>query len=197
MTTVSAGTTGSYTFAAGEQANISPDADEAAYVVVTRGASQIYAATIRGGETIGPYLSGDVMSLTAQRGDIDYTIDSGVTSHAVTAQGNSTDGYSLIVDSGVLAVSETSPYVTVTGPTAGTTVATGACEVAGWYCSVAAGDATLYDATSVTGTAFVPAEATVAGPRPILGAGTNGKVAFANGATIVLSGAATVRVLVA
>lgn len=95
---------------------------------------------------------------------------------------------------GVLAMSETSPYVTLT---ATGTAFTGACELAGWYCSVAAGNITIYDATSATGTPIVPATALVVGPLPIFGAGTTGKLALTTGCHVVLSGAATVRVLVA
>jgi hypothetical protein len=104
----------------------------------------------------------------------------------------------IIADDGALyGLAETTPYVTVTGITSGTTTFTGACELAGWYCSVAAGNITIYDATSVTGTPIVPATALVAGPMPIFGAGTTGKLALTTGCHVVLSGAATVRVMVA
>ena len=99
-------------------------------------------------------------------------------------------------DGAVVALSETSPYVTP-DPSAGTTVLTGAGELAGWYCSVADGNITIYDALSATGTAIVPATALVVGPMPIMGAGTTAKLALATGCHVVLSGAATVRVLVA
>lgn len=94
----------------------------------------------------------------------------------------------------VYSLSETSPYVTLT---ATGTAFTGACELAGWYCSVAVGNITIYDATSATGTPIVPATALAAGPMPIFGAGTTGKMALTTGCHVVLSGAATVRVLVA
>jgi hypothetical protein len=81
---------------------------------------------------------------------------------------------------------------TLTG--AGTTqVVTGSSEVAGWYCSVAAGTITVYDNTASAGTPIINAETLVAGPRPIMGAGTNGRDIFATGVRVVLSGAATVR----
>ena len=97
-------------------------------------------------------------------------------------------------DGALIALYETTPYVTLT---ATGTAFTGACELAGWYCSVAAGNITIYDALSATGTAIVPATALVAGPMPIFGAGTTGKLALTTGCHVVLSGAATVRVLVA
>ena len=97
---------------------------------------------------------------------------------------------------GVFALAETSPYVTPTAST-GSSAFSGACELAGWYCSVAAGTITIYDALSATGTAIVPATTLAVGPLPIMGAGTTGKIALTTGCWVVLSGAATVRVLVA
>ncbi len=91
------------------------------------------------------------------------------------------------------ALSELTPYVTLT---ASDIAFTGPCELAGWYCSVAAGTITIYDALSATGTPIVPATALVAGPMPIFGAGTTGKLALTTGCYVVLSGAATVRALV-
>lgn len=104
------------------------------------------------------------------------------------------DDGTLLIEGVAYALSETTPYVTLT---ATGTAFTGACELAGWYCSVAAGNITIYDATSATGTPIVPATALVAGPMPIFGAGTTGKLALTTGCHVVLSGAATVRVLVA
>ena len=100
-------------------------------------------------------------------------------------------------DGALIALSETTPYVTVTGITAGAAASSTACELAGWYCSVAAGNITIYDALSATGTPIVPATALAVGPMPIFGAGTTGKLALTTGCHVVLSGAATVRVLVA
>jgi hypothetical protein len=92
-------------------------------------------------------------------------------------------------------VVETTPYVNATA-SAGATVFTGACEYAGYYCSVAAGNITVYDNTSAAGTPIVPTTALATGPFPVFGAGTNGKMLFGTGCHVVLSGAATVRVLV-
>lgn len=96
----------------------------------------------------------------------------------------------------IYGLAETSPYVTPTA-SAGSSAFSGACELAGWYCSVAAGTITIYDALSATGTPIVPATTLVVGPLPIMGAGTTGKIALTTGCWVVLSGAATVRVLVA
>jgi hypothetical protein len=90
---------------------------------------------------------------------------------------------------------EATAYVNATA-SAGATVFTGACEYAGYYCSVAAGNITVYDNTSAAGTPIVPTTALATGPFPVFGAGTNGKMLFGTGCHVVLSGAATVRVLV-
>jgi len=102
------------------------------------------------------------------------------------------DGDIMDADGGLYALSEALPYVTLTAT--GTAFA-GPCEVAGWYGSVAAGNITVYDALSATGTPFVPAEATATGFRPIRGAGINGTIEFATGFHAVLTGAATLRIV--
>ena len=109
--------------------------------------------------------------------------------------GASLTGTGAIIDASgaVHSLSPTSAYVTLTATGA---AFVGPCTLAGWYCSVAAGNITIYDAASATGTAFVPAEATAVGPRPINGAGTNSRVDFVTGCWVVLSGAATVRIYV-
>lgn len=96
-------------------------------------------------------------------------------------------------DSSLLALSEVSAYVNLT---ATGTAFTGACEYAGYVCTIAAGNITVYDNTSAAGTVIVPATALVVGAFPIFGAGTNGKMALVTGCHVVLSGAATVNVLV-
>lgn len=92
-------------------------------------------------------------------------------------------------------LTETTPYQTP-APTASTLLITGPCELAGWFCSVAAGTITIYDALSAAGTPIVPATTLVVGPLPIFGANTTGKLVLTTGCFVVLSGAATVRVLV-
>jgi hypothetical protein len=93
----------------------------------------------------------------------------------------------------IFALSEVTPYVNLT---ATGTAFTGACEFAGYVCTVAAGNITVYDNTSAAGTVIVPTTALVVGAFPIFGAGTNGKMALTTGCHVVLSGAATVNVLV-
>lgn len=90
------------------------------------------------------------------------------------------------------APNEAYSYVTLTGSA---TAFAGPCEIVGWYCSVAAGNITIYDALSATGTPIVPATALVAGPMPILGPSTVDRIRFDTGCHVVLSGAATVRIV--
>lgn len=91
-------------------------------------------------------------------------------------------------------LTETTPYVTMT---ATGSAFSGPCELAGWYCSVAAGTITVYDSLSAAGTPIVPTTTLVVGPNPIFGAGTSGKLFLVTGCWIVLSGGATIRALVA
>ena len=106
----------------------------------------------------------------------------------------SDDGLSLVSgDGNILAISEVTDYVNLT---ATGTAFTGACEFAGYVCTVAAGNITVYDNTSAAGTVIVPTTALAVGAFPIFGAGTNGKMALTTGCHVVLSGAATVNVLV-
>jgi hypothetical protein len=93
----------------------------------------------------------------------------------------------------VFGLAEVTAYVNLT---ATGTAFTGACEYAGYVCTVAAGNITVYDNTSATGTIIVPTTALVLGAYPIFGAGTTGKMALTTGCHVVLSGAATVNVLV-
>lgn len=107
-----------------------------------------------------------------------------------TAQGKT----ALIGMSGeVLAFSEVTPYVNMT---ATGTAFSGACEFGGFICTTAAGNITVYDGTSTSGTIVVPQTALVVGVNPIFGQGTNGKLRLTNGCHVVLSGAAVVNILV-
>lgn len=101
----------------------------------------------------------------------------------------------LAADGGIVAIVEVTPYVTRT--TTGTAF-TGACEFAGYYCTAVTGTPTItvYDNTSAAGTVIVPATTLTVGPFPVFGAGTNGKLALTTGCHVVLSGTATVNVLV-
>jgi hypothetical protein len=74
MTTVSAGATGTATLAATSTINITLDPTEKAYVTVARGAVTLFGGSIASSCTIGPYLTGDVFTITAQRGAVDYTV---------------------------------------------------------------------------------------------------------------------------
>lgn len=87
-----------------------------------------------------------------------------------------------------LVMSEVTDYtqITATG-----TVVTGPCELAGYDCVVAAGNITIYDGTSTAGAVIVPTTALSVG-RVEFGF----KRALKNGCHVVLSGAATVNVLV-
>jgi len=91
-------------------------------------------------------------------------------------------------DASVYALSEVTPYVTRT--TTGTAF-TGPCELAGYDCTVAAGNITIYDNTSAAGTVIVPTTALSVGRVEF-----QWKRALTNGCHVVLSGAATVNVLV-
>lgn len=106
----------------------------------------------------------------------------------VDDSGNIIDG-----DGALSALTEVTDYVNLT---ATGTAFSGACEFAGYVCTVAAGNITVYDNTSAAGTVIVPTTALVVGAFPIFGAGTNGKMALTTGCHVVLSGAATVNVLV-
>ena len=91
----------------------------------------------------------------------------------------------------VVALSELIPEV-LANPTATTTVLTGAGAYAGYRCTTAAGNITVYDNTAASGKVLVPTQALTVGAFPIYGAGHNGRVPVATGVTVVLSGAAVV-----
>jgi len=110
---------------------------------------------------------------------------------ASDANGNVTDLVG--PDNTLLALSEVSAYVNLT---ATGTAHTGAGEFGGYICTVAAGNITIYDNTSAAGTVLVPTTALVVGSYPIMGAGTNTRLALTTGCHVVLSGAATVNILV-
>jgi hypothetical protein len=87
-----------------------------------------------------------------------------------------------------IALKEVTPYITVT--TTGITV-TGPCELAGFDCTVAAGNITIYDGLSTTGNIIVSTTALTLSRTEF-----NWKRALNTGCYVVLSGAATVNVLV-
>src|SRR3990167_3451957 len=96
----------------------------------------------------------------------------------------------LLLDETVMSLSEVSAYVNLT---ATGTAHTGAGEFGGYICTVAAGNITVYDNTSAAGTVIVPTTALVVGSFPIMGAGTNTRLALTTGCHVVLSGAPTVN----
>jgi hypothetical protein len=129
------------------------------------------------------------------RGAASYDLDGDASNLTDAKIRTDSSGGASLVDGGgnVFAVSEVTPFV---NKTATGLVFTGACEFAGYVCTVAAGNITVYDNTSAAGTVIVPTTALVVGAFPIFGAGTNGKMALATGCYVVLSGAATVNLLV-
>jgi len=117
MALVSAGTSASYTFAEGESATITLDQGEEARVGVTSAAGRDkFGGAVTAPRVIGPFSAGDVLSITAMRGDVDYTISSvggfglpaSLTAAQVAAGGvgaNSSDAYGTVIPpSGVPAV---------------------------------------------------------------------------------------------
>lgn len=82
MTTVTQGNTGTYTFAVNEMATLTLTGSQQARVEVTDGATGKvkYGAASSVSETFGPFLAGDVLSITAMRGSVVYTISTYVPS---------------------------------------------------------------------------------------------------------------------
>jgi hypothetical protein len=142
-------------------------------------------------KTYGPFGVPGTMTITCVDGSMTYQVHGNI--GGLAYDGDSTAIGTTGQDSEVWAVSEVSEYVTRT--TTGTAF-TGACEFAGYICTVADGNITIYDNTSAAGTVIVPTTALTVGAFPIFGAGTNGKMALTTGCHVVLSGAATVNVLV-
>lgn len=105
--------------------------------------------------------------------------------------GFNADGTILDSDGGVLVLSEVITEALCTA-SATTTVLTGAGVFPGYRCTTAAGNITIYDNTAASGKVLVPTTALTVGSFPIMGAGTNGKLAVTLGITVVLSGAAVV-----
>lgn len=154
-------------------------------------ATRVHEPRLPGTFTYGPYpMGGSVVVANASNSGSSVAW---VRSDALIAE--SVDGTSSLVgpDNALLALSEVSAYVNLT--TTGT-AHTGVGEFAGYICTVAAGNITIYDNTSAAGTVIVPTTALALGAFPIFGAGTNGKMALTTGCHVVLSGAATVNVLV-
>lgn len=75
MTTVSAGATGTYTFTATSTVSVDLAANERALVEVRRNGSVVYSGRVTSSSVLGPFATGDGMSITADGAAIDYTVN--------------------------------------------------------------------------------------------------------------------------
>lgn len=190
-TTVLAGA--SATVALDAWASVTLVVDGQARLVFTSGAPNLvssFSVTKAQSRTYGPYGVPTSVVISAIDRPLTYVVNGQIGGLAyldgvvvgITGQSNQ-----------AWAVSEVSAYVNMT---ATGTAFSGACEYAGYICTVAAGNITIYDNTAASGTVIVPATALATGSFPIFGSGTNGKMYLATGCHVVLSGAATVNILV-
>jgi hypothetical protein len=67
-------------------------------------------------------------------------------------------------------------------------------ELAGWICTVAAGDITIYYGANSSGQILMPTTALTSGPRPIMGVGHNGKLPILGEQIYVLLSNSSARV---
>ena len=74
MPTVTAGTSTSETLSARSTVAVTLDSAERAIVSVARLGAQVARDLVSNGSTVGPYLAGDVLTVEALRGDVDYTV---------------------------------------------------------------------------------------------------------------------------
>lgn len=100
-------------------------------------------------------------------------------------------GTILTAAGGVRGLSEVTPEV-LCNPTATTTVLPGPGVYAGYRCTTATGNITVYDSLSATGKVLVPTTALALGSFPIFGAGNPRALQVTIGVTVVLSGAGVV-----
>ena len=194
-TTVSGGTTATFGMDAFASLTVTLSAKDSAGTITFTSAAPSsdrpsFDAKLQA-KTFGPFLVPMTVSIAVTDGSCTYDLAGGTGGFSYDAD-DAVNGF-VGPDSEIIALSEVSPYVNLT---ATGTAFTGACEFAGYICTVAAGNITVYDNTSAAGTVIVPTTALVVGSYPIFGAGTNGKMALATGCHVVLSGAATVNVLV-
>ena len=75
MPNVAAGTTASYTFTSRQTIGFTTDPGEALTYQVLRAGATIASGRATSDSSIGPFLTGDVLSVTAQRGAVDYNIN--------------------------------------------------------------------------------------------------------------------------
>lgn len=144
-------------------------------------------------KTFGPFLVPMTVSIVVEDGSCTYQLTGN--SGGYYYDSDNEVGGTLAPDGSILTLSEVSAYVAATA-SAGATVHTGTGEFGGYICTVAAGNITIYDNTAASGTVLVPTTALTVGAFPIMGAGTNTRLALTTGCHVVLSGAATVNVLV-
>jgi hypothetical protein len=67
-------------------------------------------------------------------------------------------------------------------------------ELAGWMCTVAAGNITIHYGNSTAGQILLPTTALALGPMPIMGPGTNGRMPIPGGQVHVVLSNASARV---
>lgn len=88
--TVTQGNTGTYTFYQGEAAQITLDPNERAQIaVLSSTGAQRFGGNLSNSQAIGPFNAGDVLSITAIAGDVDYSVITSAstsTSSSVVAQ---------------------------------------------------------------------------------------------------------------
>lgn len=76
MTTVSAGSSATETLSVKSTVTVALDSAERAIVSASRGGVEVSRATVSNGQTVGPFLTGDVVIIEALRGAVDYGITS-------------------------------------------------------------------------------------------------------------------------
>lgn len=103
------------------------------------------------------------------------------------------DAKILTPDGGVVSLTNVVPEVLATA-SAGSTALTGAGLFAGYRCTTATGNITIYDNTAASGKVLVPTTALTVGSFPIWGAGSDWLAKVTTGVHVVLSGAAVVYV---
>jgi len=74
MPTVAAGSTASHTFTAPATVVITFDPNEEAVVAVSRGGRPLFGQRMATSRSVGPFQTGDVLTLTASRGAVDYEV---------------------------------------------------------------------------------------------------------------------------
>jgi hypothetical protein len=194
MATLTQGQAARLNLKASQSITVTPSSAGQATVSANGPSNLVYEQkTIYAAETFGPYVADSNIVISAVIGTLEYT-DPVTSVPGVYEDENGAYRFTM-PDGSVSALSEVSAYVAATA-SSGATLVSGACELAGYICTTAAGNITIYDNTSAAGTVIVPTTALVVGSYPIMGAGTNTRLALTTGCHVVLSGAAAVNVLV-